>query len=179
MSDPFLGEIKMVGFNFAPRNFANCDGYLLAISSNSALYSLLGTTYGGDGRTTFALPDLRGRVPIHTGNGPGLSNRKIGMRSGSETVTLNANQISAHTHLLTDGMVPTTNSVGNQTGPDGNRPATANDGESNYSDGEGTGGIALGGETANSGGDQSHNNMPPFLTIRFVIATAGIFPPRN
>ena len=179
MSEPFLGEIKMVGFNFAPRDFADCNGQLLAISQNSALFSLLGTTYGGDGRTIFALPDLRGRVPVHTGTGPGLTNRELGTKSGTETVALTPNQLPAHSHPLTNGFVPTTDAVGNQTSPDGNRPATANDGESNYSDGPGTGGIELAGNTANSGSNQAHANMPPFLAIRFVIALAGIFPSRS
>lgn len=179
MSEPFLGEIKMVGFNFAPRNFLNCDGSLLSISSHTALFSLLGTTYGGDGRTTFAIPDLRGRVPVHTGAGPGLTNREIGSRAGSESVELLSNQLPGHSHSLTDGVVPTTNAVGNQTAPDGHRPATANDGESNYSDAASTGDIALGGSTAPTGGNQPHDNMPPFLTIRFVIATAGVYPART
>ena len=179
MSEPFLGEIKMVGFNFAPRNFIDCDGSLLPISNNAALYSLLGTTYGGDGRTTFAVPDLRGRVPIHTGTGPGLSNRSLGERAGSETAMLNHEHLPAHDHPLTGGFVPTTNEVGNQTIPDGHRPARANDGESNYSDVEPDGGIPLEGHTEPVGGSQPHDNMPPFLTIRFVIATAGVFPPRN
>lgn len=179
MSDPFLGEIKMVGFNFVPRNFADCSGQLLAISTNSALYSLLGTTYGGDGRTTFGLPDLRGRVPVHTGGGPGLTNRDIGTKLGTETVTLSSDQLPAHDHPLAGGIVPTTTAVGNQTTPDEHIPATANDGESNYSDAPGTGGIALDGNTGPVGANAPHDNMPPFLTIRFVIALAGIFPPRS
>lgn len=177
MSEPFLGEIKMVGFNFPPRGWATCEGQLLPISQNSALFSLLGTTFGGDGRTTFGLPDMRGRFPIGVGNGPGLDSKTWGERAGQEDVTLNTNQIPNHTH--SGGTVQTTTAVGNQTSPDGNFLATANDGESNYSDAEATGN--LGGNTAIglTGGGQSHNNMPPFLSIYFVIALQGIFPSRN
>ena len=98
MSEPFIGEIRIFGFNFAPRGWALCDGQLLPISQNSALFSLLGTIYGGDGRTTFALPDLRGRAALHEGTGPGLSPRQLGQRSGSETNTLTVNQLPPHTH---------------------------------------------------------------------------------
>ncbi len=100
MSEPFLGEIKMVGFNFAPRGWALADGQLLPISANSALFSLYGTTYGGDGRTTFALPDLRGRTPIHQGSGQGLTERRIGSKGGAEYATLNVNQLPPHAHAL-------------------------------------------------------------------------------
>ena len=98
MVEPFIGEISMVAFTFAPRGWAFCDGQLLAISQNTALFSLIGTTYGGDGRTTFALPDLRGRVPLHMGNGPGLTSRPEGQKGGSETVTLTVSQMPAHNH---------------------------------------------------------------------------------
>lgn len=179
MSEPFVGEIRMVGFSFAPQGWANCDGTILSIASNTALFSLLGTTYGGDGRVTFALPDLRGRVPIHTGQGPGLASRTQGSVSGQETVTLNSNELPSHNHALSSGNLPTTSSVGNQMSPDGHLPATANDGESNYSDAAPTGSMALSGSTGNSGGSQPHNNMPPFLTIRFVVALVGIYPSRN
>ena len=101
MSNPYLGEITMFGGNFAPRGWAFCDGQLLAISSNSALFSLLGTTYGGDGETTFALPDMRGRVPVHQGNGAGLTNRRMGDKFGSENVTLTANTLGSHSHDFT------------------------------------------------------------------------------
>src|SRR3712207_3315813 len=98
MSEPFIGEIRMVGFNFAPRGWATCDGQLLSIAQNTALFSLLGTTYGGNGQTTFALPDLRGRAALHQGQGPGLTNRVIGEASGTETVTLTTNQMPSHSH---------------------------------------------------------------------------------
>ena len=100
MSDPFVGEIRMFAGSFAPRSYALCDGQLMAVSQNDALFSLLGTMYGGDGRTTFGLPELRGRVPIHQGQGPGLSNRRIGQRSGSETATVSVAQMPGHTHAL-------------------------------------------------------------------------------
>ncbi len=99
MSDPFIGQIQTFGFNFAPRGWARCDGQLLPISSNSALFSLLGTTYGGDGRTTFGLPDLRGRAALHQGQGPGLSNRNLGQRAGAENTTLTVNQMPSHNHV--------------------------------------------------------------------------------
>jgi microcystin-dependent protein len=179
MSEPFVGEIKLVGFNFNPRGFANCDGQLLQVSSHSALFSLLGTMYGGDGRITFGLPDLRGRVPIHTGTGAGLTARTQGSRAGQETVTLNANQIPAHSHARGTLSIPSTTAVGNQTPPDGHIPATANDGESNYSDAKPTGSIEVTGATSTAGGGQGHDNMPPFLTIRFVIALQGVYPSRD
>lgn len=177
MSEPFIGEIKMVGFNFPPRSWANCDGQLLAISSNTALFSLLGTTFGGDGRTTFGLPDLRGRVPIQVGNGPGLTSRSWGQKGGQETVTLTQNQMPSHTH--TGGTVSTTTAVGNQTEPDGHLLAKANDGESNYSDEASTGNLGGNQVIGNTGGSQSHENMPPFLSIHFVIALQGIYPSRS
>src|SRR3954454_5741331 len=100
MSDPFIGELRLFGFNFAPRNWATCDGQLMSISQNTALFSLLGTQYGGNGQTTFALPDLRGRVPKHAGQGPGLSTYTIGQVGGTETQTLSASQMPAHTHAV-------------------------------------------------------------------------------
>ena len=178
MSDPFIGEIKIVAFNFPPRNWADCNGQLLPIAQNSALFSLVGTLYGGDGRTTFALPDLRSRVPIHLGQGPGLSNRNQGSSSGQEAVTLTAAQMPVHNHP-TNVAVATTSAVGNQTVPDGHLPARANDGESNYSDTAATGSLATDVTAGNAGGSLPHDNMPPFLTVRFVIALFGIFPSRN
>lgn len=171
MSEPFIGQIQTFGFNFPPRGWAHCDGQSLAISSYSALFSLLGTTYGGDGRTTFGLPDLRGRFPTHYGNGPGLTPRSWGQKGGAETHTLIQNEIPQHKH----GM-PVTATEGNQTSPVGGVPATANDGESNYS--SNTTGL-LSNNTENTGGGLPHNNMPPFLVINFSIALTGIFPSRS
>ena len=173
MAEPFLSEIRVFSFGFAPRGWALCNGQLLPINQNQALFSLLGTTYGGDGRVNFALPDLRGRVPIHTGNG-----HTLGERAGEQAHTLSMAEMPAHSHTLT-GTVPSTTAVGNQTQPDGHLPAKANDGESNYSDAAATGGIALTGTTASQGGGLSHDNMPPFLAINFVIALAGLFPSRS
>ena len=171
MSEPFLGQIQMFPFTFAPRAWSDCNGQLLPISQNSALFSLLGTTYGGDGWTTFALPDLRSRVPIHTGNGPGLSSRNLGSKSGAENHTLTVAEIPPHSHGPS-----VTADVGNQTSPVGASLATANDGESNYSNSQNT---TTGRATSNTGGGQAHNNMPPFLTIRFCIALQGIYPSRS
>jgi microcystin-dependent protein len=183
MSDPFIGEIKMVGFNFAPRSWANCDGQLLSISSNTALFSLLGTTYGGDGETSFGLPDLRGRVPIHVGNGAGLSSRSWGQKAGAETHTLTVNKMPSHNHTVTvDGTLPVSSSVGNKTSPVDNVQATANDGEGNYAEpatANGNQALQATGTTDNSDSNQSVNHMPPFLSIRFVIALQGLYPPRD
>lgn len=169
MSEPFLGEIKIVGFNFPPRGWANCDGQLLAISQFSALFALLGTTYGGDGRTTFALPDLRGRSMIHVGIGPGLSNISWGERGGTETNTLTTNQLPSHSHAINLA----SSSEGDQTSPADNKLAVSDD--RNYVAGAGT---AMG-PTGNTGAAQQVNNRPPFLGLHHVIALVGIFPSRN
>ena len=169
----------MFGFSFAPRGWAFCNGQILPISSNQALFSLLGIVYGGDGRTTFILPDLQGRCPINQGPGPGLTSRNLGSKAGVERVTLTGNEIPSHAHSLSGGSIATTSAVGNQTIPNGNKLAKANDGESNYSDAESNGTMALSGNTANAGGSQSHENMPPFLTINFCIAMVGIYPSRS
>lgn len=178
MSNPYIGEIRMVAFTFAPNGWADCNGQLQAISQNTALFSLLGTTYGGNGQTTFALPDLRGRVPVHTGQGPSLGNRVQGEIGGLEQVSLTTAQLPSHIHPATAN-VPVTNAVANQTQPDGHRLATANDGESNYSDGAAKGNVEAAVSIGSAGGGQPHENMPPFLTIRFLIAMVGIFPPRS
>ena len=165
MSEPFLAEVRMVGFNFAPRGWAFCDGQILPINQNQALYSLLGTTYGGDGRTSFALPDLRGRVPIHASDG-----HRLGQKSGAETHTLASSEIPNHDHALKgtdqdgDAPVPTNNVLG----------AYANA----YRDG--TDLInPVSGTVADVGGGQSHENMQPYLAINFCIALQGLFPSRN
>jgi microcystin-dependent protein len=171
MSEPFIGQIQMFGFNFAPRSWALCDGQLLPISQNSALFSLLGTIYGGDGRTTFALPELRGRMPMHFGNGPGLTNRAIGQKSGEQSHQLTEAEMPNHIHTR-----PVTAAVGDSTTPVGTVPATANDGESNYS----TAAAGLSSNNAaSSGGSQAHNNLPPYLVINFSIALFGVFPSRS
>jgi microcystin-dependent protein len=166
-----VGQIMMFAGTFAPRNFAFCDGQLLSISQNTTLYSLLGITYGGDGRNTFGLPDLRGRVPIHMGQGPGLSYRLLGQWSGEERVTLSVNQLPSHTHTL---MAST--DVGNTPYPGGNAPARSTSMDL-YSDADPM--VTMANQAITSlGGSQAHENMMPFLGIRFIIALHGIYPSR-
>ena len=167
MSDPFLAEIIMFGGNFAPRGWAHCNGQTLAISQNQALFSLLGTTYGGDGRTTFALPDLRGRVPTH----PDTHN--LGQKGGSETVMLQANQLASHHHPILASSA-TANS-----GPlAGNVHATHSSGNKIYADPTNLQAMSDAG-VGNAGAGQGHANMQPFLTLCFIIALTGVFPSRN
>ncbi|NQZ24317.1 MAG: phage tail protein [Colwellia sp.] len=175
-SEPFLAQITMFGGNFAPRGWALCDGQLLAISSNTALFSILGTTYGGDGRTTFGLPDLRGRVAIHPGNGPGLSPRALGARGGQEMVTLTTAEMPSHNH---DVKLRGKDASGNSATPDGNSLATKR--RTNiYSSAAPDVDMHVGSIAENySGGSQAHNNMMPFLGVNHIIALAGIFPSRN
>ncbi|AUS07266.1 phage tail protein [Tamlana carrageenivorans] len=162
----------MFAGNFAPRGWAFCDGQLLAISQNQALFSLLGTTYGGDGRTTFALPDLRGRVPMHAGNGPGLTPRTQGAKSGSETNTLSVSQMPSHSHPV--------NAVaedGDQSVPTGNVPAGTKVLDKEYANA--TPNTVMGSAMiGNQGGGQPVNNMQPYTAIRFIIALSGIYPSR-
>ena len=176
-SDAMLGEIRMFAGTFAPRGWALCDGQLLPISQNSALFSILGTTYGGDGRTTFALPDLRGRVPIHEGSGPGLLTKRLGQKGGEENVTLNVLQIPSHNHAATltlnaDSTVATSDK------PEGMFPARNAASTPQYGDTVNTT-LGKGSVTVNNtGGNQAHNNMQPYTTINFIIATQGFFPSR-
>lgn len=175
MTDPFIGQIKMFGGNFAPRGFAKCDGQLLAISQNEALFSLLGTIYGGDGRTTFALPDLRGRLPIHTGSGPGLTPRALGSKAGTEEVSITASTMPSHGHAV----MGTTN-PGASNNPAGKVPAAAP--VAAYSDQPPDPANAkfAGSAITNAGGSsQSHNNVMPFQVICFIIALEGLFPSRD
>ncbi|ABM04357.1 phage Tail Collar domain protein [Psychromonas ingrahamii 37] len=169
---PLLGEIKWVGFNFAPRDWAFCDGQLLPIAHNTALFALIGTIYGGDGITTFALPELRSRVMIHKGRGAGLSNRAIGQKAGEERVVLSPAELASHNHLLKGS-----SSSANSTLPQDGTPATLRrsriynamlpDVDMDIT--------AL----ANAGGRQSHDNVAPSLTLNCIIALEGIFPSRN
>jgi len=165
MSEPFLAEIRMVGFNFAPRGWAFCDGQILPINQNQSLYSLLGTTYGGDGRTSFALPDLRGRVPIHVDDG-----HRQGQKSGAETVTLSAAEMSAHSHTI-----QTSNDPSNTQSPAGAVLAKS----AQVYRGTGTQVNMKSGTMLNNGGGQAHNNMQPYLAVHFCIALQGLFPSRN
>jgi microcystin-dependent protein len=166
MSEPFIGEIKIVGFNFPPQGWATCDGQLLAISQNEALFSLLGTTYGGDGRTTFALPDLRGRSARHAGTGPGLANVRLGERAGAVSHTLTTNNLPAHSHTMNLA----SSSEGEQTSPAGNSLAVSDD--RNYVAGAGS----SMGSTGNTGSQQPVNHLPPYLGMYHVIALVGVFP---
>jgi microcystin-dependent protein len=168
VSEPFIGEIRMFGGNFAPAGWAFCDGSLLPISENDALFNLIGTTYGGDGQSTFALPDLRGRIPIHMGQGSGLSNRILGQQGGVETVTLTTGQIPSHTHALNASSSAATNAA---------TPADimANPGTTFlYAAAPSIGMHASAVGTA--GGSQPHTNLAPYLCVSFIISLFGIFP---
>lgn len=171
--EPFIGQIIMFAGNFAPRGWAFCEGQLLAISQNTALFSILGTLYGGDGRTTFALPDLRGRVPLHPGNGPGLTPRSLGQRSGTETNTLNTAQIPPHNHSAS---IPAKEEA-NAEVPNNNVIAGAGfDGFGATPDS----GVTMSPfNTSNTGGGLPVNNMQPFLSVNFIIALTGIYPSRS
>jgi len=171
MSDPFVAEIRMFGFNFAPRGWASCDGQVLPISQNTALFSLLGTTYGGDGRSTFALPDLQARLPLGTGQGPGLSDRQLGESGGSASVSLLAQEMPAHTHGLSGTPSPT------GTSPAGALLAPTATGAAAYRTPGATTAMA-GGSVGPAGGGQPHENRPPMLSVMFCIAMQGVFPPR-
>lgn len=171
--DPFVAEIRIFPFNFAPKGWAWCDGQLLPISQNTALFSLLGTTYGGNGKSNFALPDLQGCAPMHPGQGPGLSMHDLGESAGSDTVTLLESEIPAHNHSWRSD--PT--NLGEDRTPTGASLARSVGGN-------------LYGATANlvpfapqalspAGGDQPHNNLQPYLTFYFCIAMQGVFPPRT
>ncbi|MCB2154815.1 tail fiber protein [bacterium] len=171
MSEPFIGEIRMFAGNFAPRSWAFCDGQLLAVSQNDALFSLFGTIYGGDGRTTFGLPDLRGRVPIHAGTGPGLSPRNIGSKGGQEKVTLTVNQLPSHGHSL-----QATSEASTQRQPAGQAVASATGQVYNELLDPHTMNSA---SIANAGGSQTHTNLMPCLCVNFIVALAGIYPSRT
>jgi microcystin-dependent protein len=171
MSEGFLAEIRIVGFNFAPRSWAQCDGQIVPINQNQALFSLLGTTYGGDGRTTFGLPDLRGRVPIHEGQGPGFPNHPLGQKGGEETHTLNTDEMPQHRHTVNASSSEATTNV-----PTGNVPAEA----TTFVYGEPAGLTSMNpGVIPNVGGGQWHNSMQPFLALNFVICISGLFPSRD
>jgi microcystin-dependent protein len=174
MSSPFVAEIRMFAGTFAPTGWAFCNGQLLPLSQNTALFSLLGTTYGGNGKSNFALPDLQGSVPLHPGQGQGLSEYFLGQQSGSETVTLLQSEIPAHNHTV--GVRPTGNippsgiAAGNVGARSNSRPYTP-DAPNAFMD-------PLTG-TLIAGGSLPHNNMQPYLTVTFIIALQGVFPPRT
>ena len=185
--EPFLGEIMWVGFTFCPRGWTEADGQLLPITEHAALFSLYGTTYGGDGRRTFALPDLRGRVALHVGEGPGLTSRTPGSAGGAEMEALSVAQMPGHTHSLhvssSDGiyrngangvLASSTVENGNQGKNNGNSP------QAYIYDGPRTADQQMSPESIGSvGGDQAHNNMQPFLTLRACVALFGLFPSRD
>lgn len=172
--EPYIGQIMMFGGNFAPRGWAECNGQLLSIQQNSALFSILGTTYGGDGRTTFALPDLRGRVAINPGTGPGLSPVQIGQKGGDEKVTLTTNEIPSHTHNVNPRC---TGGLGTETTPVGHFEAAPTTPSEDYtSTPDGAMGTTVSSAT---GGNAAHDNMQPFLGVTFVIALTGVYPSRN
>ena len=162
MSTPYLSEIRIFSFGFPPKGWAFCNGQLLPINQNQALFSLLGTTYGGDGRVTFALPNLQGRVPIHTGAGFAL-----GERGGETSHTLNQSELPAHTHLVTTGATPS-----DQTSPSGNYVAPSARGGFATTPNA----VLLAGSVSSVGGSQPHENLSPYLVLNFVIALQGIFP---
>lgn len=174
--EPFIGMIQIFGFNFAPRGWAMCDGSLLSIAQNTALFSLLGTTYGGNGQTTFALPDLRGRVPVGFGQGPGLSANELGQAAGSENVTLLTNQIPAHTHQMMASS--DAQSAGGASGNSLGSAARGSTAGNVYVPGA-TSQVAMASITTPVGGSQPHSNMQPYLVMNYCIAVEGIFPSRN
>jgi len=171
MANPFLGEIRMFGGNFAPARWALCNGQILPISQNTALFSLLGTQFGGNGTTTFALPNLQSRSPMHQGQGPGLSDRVMGEEAGTENVTLLSTMMPAHTH-----QVKAVGSAGTSTSPVGNSWASST--TRPYSNQAPTTAMALG-TLSPAGGNQPHDNLQPYLVITFIIALQGVFPARN
>lgn len=182
-STPYLGQLQLFANNFCPVGWSTAQGQLLAISSNTALFSLLGTQYGGDGRTTFALPDTRSRSVINAGTGPGLTNYSIGERTGATSVTLTTASMPTHTHVATvDANLPTSSLPPDTTAPSNNALATFPAAAQVYKTGAGdqqgmtlTGSVTL----QNTGGSQSHENREPYQVLNWCIATQGIFPSRN
>lgn len=177
--EPFVGEIRAVGFNYAPRGWALCDGSTMTIRNNTALFALLGTTYGGDGQQTFKLPDLRGRAIVNAGQGPGLSSYPLGTITGTENVTLDINSMPAHIHGLNPLQVH--DGTGTNNSPAGTLLADS----PNFQYGEAsTKGVTMAagmiqGSASAVGGDQPHPNLMPYLVVNYIIATVGIFPPRS
>jgi len=177
MADPFVAEIRIFGFNFAPTGWAFCNGQLLPLSQNTALFSLLGTTYGGNGKSNFALPNLQGSAPMHPGQGPGLSLHDLGEQSGTESVTLLQSEMPAHIHTIS-ASTAAADEEGSKN-PAGGIPGAQQGSNQLYtalsSNVVATAPQAL----APAGGDQPHNNMMPYLTLNFCIALQGVFPPRG
>lgn len=185
--EPFIGQIMIVGFNFAPRGWATCEGQLLAISANTALFSLLGITYGGDGRTSFGLPDLRGRVPIGQGTGPGLPNYNWGQIGGAPTTTLTISELPPHSHFANaqstttievGGTASTTTLSGNFIAGTAAAPVGATSGSGNNLN-AGSATTTTNVTVQNNGGGEAFNNMQPYLAVYYNIALVGIFPSRS
>jgi microcystin-dependent protein len=176
MADPFVAEIRIFGFSFAPKGWAFCDGQLLPLSQNTALFSLLGTTYGGDGKSNFALPDMQGNAPMHPGQGPGLSLHDLGETGGSETVTLLESEMPLHGHSL----MALNSDFGNLNGPTPLRSLARSGNATAYQSDSNTGITQMSPNTlAPAGGSLPHNNMMQYLTLNFCIALQGVFPPRT
>jgi microcystin-dependent protein len=175
MSNPFVAEIRIFPFNFAPTGWAFCDGQILPLSQNTALFSLLGTTYGGDGKSNFALPNMQGNAPMHPGQGPGLSLHDLGETGGSDTVTLLESEIPSHSHaLMAVNNVPLVNNPTPSTG------IARSVGGDLYQTTTNSSIVQMSDNTvAPAGGDQPHNNLMPYLTLNFCIALQGVFPPRT
>lgn len=173
MSEPFIAEIRIFAGNFAPRGWAFCSGQLLPISQNTALFSLIGTTYGGDGRTTTALPNLEGRAPMHPGRGPGLTSRRLGQRVGVESVPLTEAQMPNHNHSMSFEGVETgsSNSPGNNVFAQSSIPTASVFSENTPNSAAGT--------LRNTGGGTAHNNMQPYIGVNFIIALVGLYPSRS
>lgn len=171
MADPFLAEIRIFAGNFAPSGWAFCNGQILPLAQNAALFSLLGTTYGGNGQTNFALPDLQGRVPMQPGQGPGLSLRNLGESGGSATVALTESEMPAHSHALSATTAPA-----DDDDPAGKLLATAAEGVHVYGPAQNL--VAMGQTDGAAGGSQPHNNRQPYLALTFIIALEGVYPPR-
>ena len=176
MSEPFIAEVRIFAGNFAPRGWAFCDGQLLPVSQNTALFSLLGTVFGGDGRTTVGLPDMQGRAPMHTGRGPGLTSRRLGQKIGAETATLSVNQIPRHTHTLRSS-----NEDAEEEGeknPANGATARMQSNQAIY--GPASSLQAMASESiASRGGGDAHNNMQPYLALNYIIALVGLYPSRS
>lgn len=177
MSEPFIAEVRIFAGNFAPRGWAFCDGQLLPIANNTALFSLIGTIYGGDGRTTTALPNLEGRAPMHPGHGPGLTSRRLGQRLGVEDVTLTEAQIPSHSHTVRATSAPGTGGLV----PGATTSLAANGfGDNLYQNNVTSSLVTMSTDTLSpTGGNQSHNNMQPYLVLNFIIALQGLYPSRS
>ena len=175
MADPFVAEIRIFPFNFPPKGWAFCDGQILPLSQNTALFSLLGTTYGGDGKSNFALPNLQGSAPMHPGQGPGLSLHDLGETGGTDVVTLLESEVPAHSHSLNASTQP-----GEDPTPDSSEALTRSVGAALYQNVTNANVVALAGTAlVPAGAGLPHNNLMPYLTLNFCIALQGVFPPRS